>query len=476
VDPHIKKDSGYWVHNDLTSKGLYTKNSDGGDYEGWCWPGASYYPDFLNKDARDYFAEQYKLDNYKGTTLDVFTWNDMNEPSVFNGPEVTMPKDKRHINDIEHRDLHNMYGYLYTMATNQGHLVRSDNQLRPFVLTRSAFAGSQRYAAIWTGDNAADWGHLESSVPMCLSFSVAGMSFVGADVGGFFGNPDGELMVRWYQAASFQPFFRSHAHLDSKRREPWLFSAGEMSLIRDAIRTRYSFLPFWYTQFYETEKTGVPVMRPLWYEFPGDEGVYGREGEHMIGDALLVAPILKKSATELSVYFPGTELWYDIVTNQKFDVSGEISIQAPYDKIPVYQRGGTIIARKHRVRRSSALMHDDPITLHVAVDRERKARGTLYIDDGRTFDYKSGASIYVEFRYEDEVLTAKMLQPAGTETKVWLEKVIILGSGPNNNPARVITKNEDVYVDTLYEPAQNILTIRKPGVNLGEEFSISLKE
>lgn len=476
VDPHIKKDSGYWVHNDLTSKGLYTKNADGGDYEGWCWPGASYYPDFLNKEARQYFAEQYKLENYKGTTLDVYTWNDMNEPSVFNGPEVTMPKDKRHMNDIEHRDLHNMYGYLYTMATHQGHLVRSDNQLRPFVLTRSAFAGSQRYAAIWTGDNAANWEHLESSVPMCLSFSVAGMSFVGADVGGFFGNPDGELMVRWYQAASFQPFFRSHAHLDSKRREPWLFSAGEMSLIRDAIRTRYSFLPFWYTQFYENERTGVPVMRPLWYEFPQDEGTYGREGEHMIGDALLVAPILKKSATELSVYFPGNELWYDIISNQKFEVSGEISIQAPYDKIPVYQRGGTIIARKHRVRRSSALMHDDPITLHVAVDRERKAKGTLYIDDGRTFAYKTGASIYVEFKYEDEVLTAKMIHPAGTETKVWLEKVIILGGGPNNNPARIITKNEDVYVDTLYEPAQNLLTIRKPGVNLGEEFTISLKD
>jgi len=236
------------------------------------------------------------------------------------------------MDDIEHRDLHNMYGYLYTMATHQGHLVRSNHQLRPFVLTRAAYAGSQRYAAIWTGDNTADWGHLESSVPMCLSFSVAGMSFVGADVGGFFGNPDGELFVRWYQAASFQPFFRSHAHLDSKRREPWLFSAGEMKLIRDAIRTRYSFLPFWYTQFYEHELTGVPVMRPLWYEFPEDEGSYGREGEHMVGQALLVAPILKKSATELSVYFPGNELWYDIFTDQKFDVQGEISIQAPVSR------------------------------------------------------------------------------------------------------------------------------------------------
>eukprot|EP00088_Acartia_fossae_P032112 TRINITY_DN3291_c0_g1_i2.p1 TRINITY_DN3291_c0_g1~~TRINITY_DN3291_c0_g1_i2.p1 ORF type:complete len:896 (-),score=202.34 TRINITY_DN3291_c0_g1_i2:157-2844(-) len=475
VDPHIKKDSGYWVHNDLTSKGLYTKNSDGGDYEGWCWPGASYYPDFLNKDARDYFAEQYKLENYKGSTLDVYTWNDMNEPSVFNGPEVTMPKDKRHIGDIEHRDLHNIYGYLYSMASHQGHLVRADNKLRPFLLTRAAFAGSQRYTAIWTGDNTADWSHLEVSVPMCLSLSVAGMHFVGADVGGFFGNPDGELMVRWYQAAAFQPFFRSHAHLDSKRREPWLFSAGEMSLIRQAIRTRYSFLPFWYTQFYEAEISGVPVMRPLWYEFPQDEGTFGREGEHLIGDALLVAPILKKSATELSVYFPGNELWYDIVTNEKLDVSGELNIKAGYDKVPVYQRGGTIIPRKHRVRRSSALMHDDPVTLHVALDRNGKARGSLYMDDGSTFEYKDGKSIYLEFTYENEKLTAKMLKEPGMETKVWLEKVIVLGGGPINNPAKIKTKTDETYVDTMYEPATNILTIRKPGVNLGQEFTISFE-
>ena len=134
MDPHIKKDSGYWVHNDLSSKGLYVKNPGGDDYEGWCWPGASYFPgnslllkaisstmffsDFLNKEARDYFADQYKLDVYKGSTLDTYTWNDMNEPSVFNGPEVTMAKDKMH-GAVEHRDLHNMYGMLYTMATHQ---------------------------------------------------------------------------------------------------------------------------------------------------------------------------------------------------------------------------------------------------------------------------------------------------------------------------------------------------------------------
>ncbi len=262
VDPHIKKDTSYWVHNDCTSQGLYVKNKDGGDYEGWCWPGASYYPDFLNPEVRDYFSRQYKFENYQGTNLNVFTWNDMNEPSVFNGPEVTMPKDKLHMGNVEHREVHNLYGHLYVMGTHQGHLLRSDNTQRPFILTRSAFAGTQRIAAIWTGDNTAEWGHLEAAVPMCLSLSVAGMSFCGADVGGFFHNPDGELFVRWYQAAAFQPFFRSHAHIDTKRREPWLYNESEMKLIREAIRTRYSYLPLWYTLFYEGTKNGVPPMRP----------------------------------------------------------------------------------------------------------------------------------------------------------------------------------------------------------------------
>jgi len=475
VDPHIKKDSHYWVHNDLTSKGLYTKNPDGNDYEGWCWPGASFYPDFLNKEARDYFAEQYKLENYKGSTLDVYTWNDMNEPSVFNGPEVTMPKDKKHIGDVEHRDLHNMYGMLYTMATNQGHLVRSEGKLRPFLLTRAAFAGSQRFTAIWTGDNTAEWGHLEASVPMCLSLSVAGMANTGADIGGFFGNPDGELFVRWYQAAAFQPFFRSHAHLDSKRREPWLYSQGEMKLIREAIRTRYSFLPFWYTLFYQADQTGIPMMRPLWYEFPEDEGTFDREGIHMVGEALLVAPVLKKAATTVDVYFPGNEVWYDIDTNQRLEISGDLTVKAPYNKIPVYQRGGTIIPRRHRIRRSSVLMANDPVTLHVALDRQGKARGQLYLDDGTTMEYKQGKFIYIDFTYDNNTLKAKMITPPGMETKVWLEKVIILGSGSINSPARITTKNDVQYVDSLYNPTSGELTIRKPGVNLGEEFTLDFE-
>jgi len=472
VDPHIKKDSGYWVHNDLSSKGLYVKNPGGDDYEGWCWPGASFYPDFLNREARSYFAEQYKLANYQGSTLDLYTWNDMNEPSVFNGPEVTMAKDKMH-GEVEHRDLHNMYGMLYTMATHEGHMVRSDSTLRPFILTRSAYAGSQRYAAIWTGDNTADWGHLEASIPMCLSLSVAGMGFCGADVGGFFGNPDGELFVRWYQAAAFQPFFRSHAHIDTRRREPWVYSAGEMELIREAIRTRYSYLPYWYTLFYEQEQTGAPPMRPLWFEFPGDEASWSREGTHMVGEALLVAPVLTKSATSVSVLFPGQEVWYDVSTSEKLQLSGVHTVQAPYEKVPVYQRGGTIIPKKERVRRSSALMASDPLTLVVAPDAEGRARGRVYIDDGQSFQYREGKSVYAEISWDNGRMESRMVRPPGLESPVWVERVLVLGAAPGAGPAKVTSPSGEETIDTTFDFATKVMTLRKPGVLVAQEWTIA---
>lgn len=188
------------------------------------------------------------------------------------------------------------------MATYGGLIKRSEGRLRPFILTRSFFVGSQRYgkpfiafeylifqgvflilAAVWTGDNTAEWGQLKISFAMCLSLSVAGIPLIGADVGGFFKNPDEELLLRWYQAGAFYPFFRAHAHLDTRRREPWLYSDETKSLIREAVRRRYQMLPYWYTVFYEHSISGMPVMRPLWLEFPDDEQTFDEELEVMIG-------------------------------------------------------------------------------------------------------------------------------------------------------------------------------------------------
>lgn len=155
--------------------------------------------DYFNPEIFEWYSKRYSYDNYKGSTSNLFLWNDMNEPSVFNGPEVTFPKDIIHHGGWENRDVHNVYGMLQHMSTFDGLLERSNGHIRPFVLTRSFFAGSQRTAAVWTGDNAAQWSHLKMTVPMLLSLSVTGFGFIGADVGGFFSNPDAKLLVRWYQ-------------------------------------------------------------------------------------------------------------------------------------------------------------------------------------------------------------------------------------------------------------------------------------
>lgn len=187
----------------------------------------------------------------------------MNEPSVFNGPETTMPKDNLHYGNWEHRDVHNLYGLTFHNATYHAVLDRLPRakQQRPFVLTRAFFAGSQRTAAMWTGDNEAKWDHLEQAFPMLLAQGIAGMPFAGADVGGFFGNPSKELLTRWYQAGAFYPFFRAHAHIDARRREPYLAGEPYVSIIRDAIRLRYQLLPAWYTAFHRASWEGMPILR-----------------------------------------------------------------------------------------------------------------------------------------------------------------------------------------------------------------------
>ncbi|NXJ87099.1 GANAB glucosidase, partial [Trogon melanurus] len=248
----------------------------------------------------------------------LFTWNDMNEPSVFSGPEVTMHKDALHHGGWEHRDVHNLYGLYVQMATAEGQIRRSGGQRRPFVLSRAFFAGSQRYGAVWTGDNTAEWEHLKISIPMCLSFALAGLSFCGADVGGFFKNPEAELLVRWYQAGAFQPFFRAHAHLDTARREPWLFGEENAALIRAALRQRYALLPYWYTAFYRSHRRGLPVMRPLWMEYPEDITTFAIDDQYMIDRALLVHPVTEQGARGVQVYLPGKgEVWYDVASHQK---------------------------------------------------------------------------------------------------------------------------------------------------------------
>ncbi|XP_039761408.1 neutral alpha-glucosidase AB [Pararge aegeria] len=487
IDPHIKREAGYFVHEDCTAKDYYVKNKEGRDYEGWCWPGSSSYPDFFNPEVTQYYIERYKFENFPGTSKDVHIWNDMNEPSVFNGPEITMPKDCRHwkprnkedsglASYWEHRHVHNEYGQWYIRATHEGMLARSDNKYRPFILTRSTFAGTQRYAAVWTGDNAAEWGFLQASVPMCISLATAGISFCGSDVGGFFKYPEAELMTRWYQAGAYQAFFRAHSHIETKRREPWLYDATTISRIRDAVRRRYALLDFWYTLFYEHSIDGLPVTRPLFQEFPKEEATFTIDNQYLLGDKLLIRPVLEEGVTSVKVYLPGKEsgtLWYDVDSYHAVAANGWINLDVTITKIPVYQRGGTIVPRKERVRRASSLMANDPYTLVVALDSNNTAHGTVYIDDGETFDYKSNKYIYGSFDYQPAAITYKFInKDANYPTRSWVERIVIAGIKNAPKAAKLVQGGKQTPLQMTLHRGNDVLVVRKPGASMAKPWEI----
>lgn len=476
IDPHIKRQSGYFLHEYATDNGLYVKNKDGKDYEGWCWPGSSSYLDFYDPKVRDYYSSLYDFKTFHGTSNQVQLWNDMNEPSVFNGPEVTMPKDCMHYGGWEHRHVHNTYGLLHTMSTYKGLLDRSQNTVRPFILSRAHFAGTQRYAAVWTGDNMADWGHLQATIPMCLSLAISGISFCGADVGGFFSYPEAELMTRWYQLGAFQPFFRAHSHIETKRREPWLYDSATMQHIRDAIRRRYSYLPLWYTLFHEHSITGLPVMRPCMMHFPKEPELFAIDTQYMIGDALLVRPVIEEGVTSVNVVLPGDEnqLWYDVDTYFPLK-PGKITQNVDMTKIPVYQKGGSIVCKKERMRRSSALMAHDPYTLIVALDSQKQSYGSLYIDDGESFEYKQGKYIYAKLAYENNILSYTFPDSSAFyPTKSWLERVVLVGlSGPPKRvELEIVGDKKKEAMTVTYHNGNNVLVVKKPKVSMAQQWKM----
>ena len=448
IDPHIKNEANYYVVDELKSQDLAIHNKDGAIYEGWCWPGSSHWIDCFSPRARDWWVGLYKYDKFKGSAKNMFLWNDMNEPSVFNGPETTSPKDNLHYGGWEHRDVHNINGMTVINATYHALLARDKaeekHHVRPFVLTRSFYAGSQRLGAMWTGDNQAAWDHLQASIPMILSMGISGFPFAGADVGGFFGNPSKELLTRWYQAGAFYPFFRGHAHIDTRRREPYTPGEPYTQIITQALRLRYSLLPAWYTAFHESHTTGVPIVRPNYYVHPSDEKSFDIDDQLYVGRyGLLAKPILHEGQTEQRVYLADQEKYFDYFDFRTYEGPGTVSVSAPLETIPLLMQGGHIIPRRDRPRRSSGLMKWDPFTLVVVLGNSGDAEGTLYLDDGESFDYQEGAFIHRNFRYKaaESVLTSEDLATptsgAGSKKaqeylksmeKVRVEKVLIVNA------------------------------------------------
>lgn len=410
------------------------------DFEGWCWPGTSLYPDFTDPKMRDYWGSQFALDKYKGTNADLYVWNDMNEPSVFNGPEVTMPRDAVHPHGmVEHRDVHNMYGYYVHRATFEGLAKRVQGD-RPFVLTRSFFIGSHRYCAIWTGDNTAEWPHIHRSIAMVGALALGGNSLVGADVGGFFKHPDGEMVTRWYQLAVLMyPFLRNHAHLETPRREPYVYDEQTMLRVKAALQLRYKMLPLWYTLYHAYHTTGAPVVRPLFWDFLDDQITHDNaqavEDQIMLGDVLLVHGVVKPihEKQDTTVVLPKAAGWYNLHTGA-FLGAGVHNHKLDLETIPAYYKAGTVVPLKYRVRRSSACMKLDPLTFAVYLDPSTgSASGRVYIDDYRTTAYLDGQSFLdVDLEFKNGVLQSpavrgKLPEATAEAVSAEVERVEIFG-------------------------------------------------
>jgi alpha 1,3-glucosidase len=482
VDPHIKKDDNYAVYKEAHDKKLFIQKPDGSELDGWCWPGSSAYLDFTSEMVRDWWAGRFAYDKYEGSTPTLYTWNDMNEPSVFNGPEVSMDKDAKSLAGVEHREWHNLYGMYMAQATSMGLLRRNEPQdKRPFVLSRSFYAGSQRWGAIWTGDNACKWSHLEAALPMLLTLGLCGITFSGADVGGFlgkgggYGDPDAELFTRWFQAGAYQPFFRGHAHHDSARREPWTFDEGTTQTLRNIAMQRYQLLSYWYTVFFNSESSGMPTMRPMWVAFPEDTKVWDMERQFMAGPDLMVVPVTAQGATTQAVYFPGRAPWYDAADGTQYAGATDATVAAPIEKVPVFQRGGSIVPRQMRLRRSSVQMANDPFTLTIAPDGAGEAAGRLYLDAGDGYAYRAGKYAYRKYSYAAGKLTSAALHadPEYAPPNL-LERIEVLGvSEPKSAVLTVGGKTSELGV--TFAASTKRLVVRMPNVPMASDWTIELK-
>jgi alpha-glucosidase len=426
TDPHIANLPGqsYFPYDSGTAGDHFVKNPDGSVYTGRVWPGPSVFPDFTRQQTRAWWGTLYRGLRHNG--VDGF-WNDMNEPPIFDSPSFTMPENTVHRIDEPgfltrtaiHAEIHDVYGMENSRATFEG-LKTLDPNTRPFVLTRATYAGGQRYAATWTGDNSSSWNHLRLATPMLENLGLSGFAFSGADVGGYAGTPTPELLTKWIELGTFQPIDRDHTEKGTGDQEPWVGGQEQEAIRRHFIEARYQLMPYLYTLAEEASRDGLPILRPLFLEFP-DAASDGHpididvnaSSEFLLGADLLIAP--QPYPDELDTYeieFPSPD-WYNYWTGEKLvlpvfpapaisdspavpDRDGKFSIRVTPElsQLPVFVRAGSILPIAPVVQ-STNETPQGPLTLRVYLGD--KCASELYQDDGKTYAFQHGAYLRMKF-------------------------------------------------------------------------------
>ncbi|HLH21590.1 MAG TPA: TIM-barrel domain-containing protein [Chloroflexota bacterium] len=387
VDPGVKVDEGYAVYRAGREADLYCKTSLGAEYHNVVWPGTCAFPDFTNPRARAWWGEQHRALLDAGVAG---IWCDMDEPTMFIPTPATMPPDVVQPGDDTprlHAQVHNLYGSQMARATREG-LARLRPERRPFVITRAGYAGVQRDALHWTGDNSSWWEQVAMSMPQLQNLGLSGLAWVGTDIGGYAGDANGELLTRWVELGIFQPFCRNHSAWNARPQEPWAFGEPYETHIRRLLQLRQRLLPYLYSLFEECHRSGAPILRPLLFAYPDDETTYHADDEFLVGDALLVAPIARPGIAHRAAYLPrGT--WFHYWSGERIDGPAHVLAHAPLGQPAIYVRANHPVPLWPTMRYCGE-RPPDPLTL-LLFPAEGESAWTLYEDAGEGYEHERGA-------------------------------------------------------------------------------------
>ncbi|MCH1612241.1 MAG: alpha-glucosidase [Flavobacteriales bacterium] len=389
IDPGIKAEKGYFVYDSGEKINAWVMTRNDSVFLGKVWPGDCVFPDFTQSKVSKWWGGLYK--NFMAKGVDG-VWNDMNEPAVFETVDWTMPDSNKHLgdenikNDI-HLRYHNVYGMMMVESSRKG-IIKSNPEKRPFVLTRSNFLGGHRYAATWTGDNNSSMKHLKQSIPMSLNLSLSGQPFNGPDIGGFAGNATPELYAHWIAVGAFYPFSRAHSTKGSINQEPWSFGEEVETVSREALQRRYRLLPYLYTLFWESANTGMPVMRPVFFNNPAEKYLRTEQENFLLGSDLLIVPKWSENGQ-----IPKGN-WRNV------SINGEKSQNHKYHP-DILIRPGAIVPLCNPIVSTNSFSLDT-ITLLVSLDTNLYAKGVLYSDFGEGYGYQNGEFSLVEFYAETQ--------------------------------------------------------------------------
>lgn len=402
IDPGVKyePEADYAVFEQGLAQDYFVRKANGQLFHGYVWPSKAVFPDFLKPEVRNWWGDWHKTLTECGVAG---IWNDMNEPALDDRPfgdegnKISFPLDAPQGPTEEaatHAETHNLYGLKMAQSAAEAMERHRPNE-RSFILTRSGYAGVQRWSSVWMGDNQSLWEHLEMSLPMLCNMGLSGVAFVGCDIGGFAGNATGELFARWMQVGLLYPLMRGHSSMGTARHEPWVFGDRVEAICREYLELRYRLLPYLYSLFWEAASTGAPILRPLLYHFPNDPHTYALYDQVLLGPALMAAPVYRPGVEHRAVYLPaGT--WYDWWTGDRYEGPTHILGHAPLERMPLYVKAGGIIPLAP-VRQ---FVDERPIDeLHVKIWPGANA-WTHYEDDGHSFDYRQGNWATTTYRVE----------------------------------------------------------------------------